>query len=101
MRATGIIRRIDDLGRVVIPKEIRRRFHIQEGDPLEILTSWEGVMFRKYNPTVSVKVSLNDLKQVVQEESDLKSKTAMLEKIKELERLLEAESEEYEKKELE
>lgn len=58
-------------------------------------------MFRKYNPTVSVKVSLNDLKQVVQEESDLKSKTAMLEKIKELERLLEAESEEYEKEELE
>jgi len=42
MKATGIVRRIDDLGRVVIPKEIRRTMRIREGDPLEIYTSREG-----------------------------------------------------------
>ena len=51
MKATGIIRRIDDLGRVVIPKEIRRAMKIREGDPLEIYTdSTGGVTFRKYFP---------------------------------------------------
>lgn len=50
MKATGIVRRIDDLGRVVIPKEIRRTMRIREGDPLEIYTDREGsVIFRKYS----------------------------------------------------
>ena len=50
MKATGIVRRIDDLGRVVIPKEIRRTMRIREGDPLEIFTDKEGgVVFRKYS----------------------------------------------------
>ena len=49
MKATGIVRRIDDLGRIVIPKEIRRSFRIKEGDPLEIYTDAEGeVIFKKY-----------------------------------------------------
>lgn len=48
-RKTGIVRRIDDLGRVVIPKEIRRKLNIHEGDPLEITyTNDGGVFFRKY-----------------------------------------------------
>lgn len=51
MKATGIVRRIDDLGRVVIPKEIRRTMRIREGDPLEIYTSSSGeVIFKKYSP---------------------------------------------------
>ena len=51
MKATGIVRRIDDLGRVVIPKEIRRTMRIREGDPLEIFTNREGeVIFKKYSP---------------------------------------------------
>ncbi len=51
MRATGIVRRIDDLGRVVIPKEIRRTLRIREGDPLEIYTDTGGeVIFKKYSP---------------------------------------------------
>ena len=51
MKATGIVRRIDDLGRVVIPKEIRRTMRIREGDPLEIYTDREGeVIFKKYSP---------------------------------------------------
>ncbi len=50
MKATGIVRRIDDLGRVVIPKEIRRTMRIREGDPLEIYTSNDGeVIFKKYS----------------------------------------------------
>ena len=50
MKATGIVRRIDDLGRVVIPKEIRRTMRIREGDPLEIYTDRDGeVIFRKYS----------------------------------------------------
>ena len=51
MKATGIVRRIDDLGRVVIPKEIRRTLRIREGDPLEIYTDRDGeVIFKKYSP---------------------------------------------------
>lgn len=50
MKATGIVRKIDDLGRVVIPKEIRRTMRIREGDPLEIYTSRDGeVIFKKYS----------------------------------------------------
>ena len=51
MKATGIVRRIDDLGRVVIPKEIRRTMRIREGDPLEIYTDKDGeVILKKYSP---------------------------------------------------
>ena len=51
MKATGVVRRIDDLGRIVIPKEIRRTLRIKEGDPLEIFTDKEGeVILKKYSP---------------------------------------------------
>ena len=51
MKATGIVRRVDDLGRIVIPKEIRRTLRIREGDPLEIYTDRDGeVIFKKYSP---------------------------------------------------
>ena len=51
MKATGIVRRIDDLGRVVIPKEIRRTLRIREADPLEIFTDREGeIILKKYSP---------------------------------------------------
>jgi len=51
MKATGIVRRIDDLGRVVVPKEIRRTLRIREGDPLEIFTNREGgIILKKYSP---------------------------------------------------
>ncbi len=55
MKATGIVRRIDDLGRIVIPKEIRRTMRIREGDPLEIYTDRDGeVIFKKYSPMVEM-----------------------------------------------
>ena len=51
MKTTGIVRRIDDLGRIVIPKEIRRTMRIREGDPMEIFTSREGeILLKKYSP---------------------------------------------------
>ena len=51
MKATGIVRRIDDLGRVVIPKEIRRTLRLRDGDPMEIFTDREGtVILKKYSP---------------------------------------------------
>lgn len=50
MKATGIVRRIDDLGRIVIPKEIRRNFGIREGEPLEIFVENGCICLRKYDP---------------------------------------------------
>lgn len=65
MKATGIVRRIDDLGRVVIPKEIRRTCNIREGDPLEIFLQDDGVVFKKYIPTYR-----DDLMTTLQEAAD-------------------------------
>ena len=58
MKATGIVRRIDDFGRVVVPKEIRRTLRIREGDPLEIFVDREGeVILKKYSPISSISIS--------------------------------------------
>ena len=66
MKATGIVRRVDDLGRVVIPKEIRRTASIREGDPLEIFIDEDGgVVFRKYIPTYR-----DDLMATLQDAAD-------------------------------
>lgn len=58
MKATGIVRRIDDLGRVVIPKEIRNTMAIREGDALEIYTTDGGVLFRKYTQPAENKTAI-------------------------------------------
>ena len=50
MKSTGIIRRIDELGRIVIPKEIRRTLRLREGDPMELFVDQDGVVFKKYSP---------------------------------------------------
>ncbi|MDE7297415.1 MAG: stage V sporulation protein T [Lachnospiraceae bacterium] len=64
MKATGIVRRIDDLGRVVVPKEIRRTLRIREGDPLEIFTDREGeIILKKYSP-------IGELSQFAREYAD-------------------------------
>lgn len=66
MKATGIVRRIDDLGRVVIPKEIRRTMRIREGDPLEIYTNSEGeVIFKKYSPISEMSESAGSAADVI------------------------------------
>ena len=72
MKATGIVRRIDDLGRVVIPKEIRRTMRIREGDPLEIYTDADGeVIFKKYSP-------IGELGPYTQQYADVLSRTTGL-----------------------
>ena len=73
MKATGIVRRIDDLGRIVIPKEIRRTLRIRESDPLEIFTGREGeIVLKKYSPIgemssfakviLSVRIPMTDIR---------------------------------------
>ncbi len=54
MKATGVVRRIDDLGRIVIPKELRRTMRIREGDSLEIFIEGEKIMLKKYSPVQNV-----------------------------------------------
>ena len=72
MKATGIVRRIDDLGRVVIPKEIRRTMRIREGDPLEIYTDISGeVIFKKYSPIGELSVSAMQYADAVATSCDL------------------------------
>lgn len=66
MKATGIVRRIDDLGRVVIPKEIRRTLRIREGDPLEIFTDRDGeVILKKYSPISELNEFANEYAESV------------------------------------
>ena len=50
MKATGIVRRVDELGRIVIPKELRRTLNIQESDPIEIFVDGDRIILRKYHP---------------------------------------------------
>ncbi|MGN0524264.1 MAG: stage V sporulation T C-terminal domain-containing protein [Eubacterium sp.] len=72
MKATGIVRRIDDLGRVVIPKEIRRSFRIKEGDPLEIYTDADGeVIFKKYSPIGELSNFANQYAEVLHKDAGL------------------------------
>ena len=67
MKATGIVRRIDDLGRVVIPKEIRRTMRIREGDPLEIYTGPDGeVIFRKYSTLGEISENASQVADIMQ-----------------------------------
>ena len=62
MKATGIVRRIDDLGRVVIPKEIRRSLGIREGDPLEVYVDNNGVIFKPYQPWKEMPEQVQDIR---------------------------------------
>ncbi len=72
MKATGIVRRIDDLGRVVIPKEIRRTMRIREGDPLEIYTDREGeVIFKKYSPIGELQAFSSEYADTLQKTSSM------------------------------
>lgn len=74
MKATGIVRRIDDLGRVVIPKEIRRTLRIREGDPLEIYTDADGeVIFKKYSPIGELSATAAQYAEVLSKTSGLPS----------------------------
>lgn len=71
---TGIIRRIDDLGRIVIPKEIRRKLNLKEGDPLELSLDGNKVVFELYTPTYEYKEEINRLIERLEEEKDYLNK---------------------------
>lgn len=81
MKATGIIRRIDDLGRIVIPKEIRRNLGIHEGDPLEIFLHEDCVCFRKYSTDKLEKVSdaFKELADFAEDEGGFRMRTMVSE----------------------
>ncbi len=73
MKATGIIRKIDDLGRVVIPKEIRRTLRIREGDPLEIYTDREGeVILKKYSMMEDMGILAQQYADALAQTTDIK-----------------------------
>lgn len=77
MRATGIVRRIDDLGRVVIPREIRKQFGIEEGDPLEILVNKDEIILRKYDVSIGLKELVRRLDNEFSDvRSDMETETA-------------------------
>lgn len=89
MKATGIIRRIDNVGRIVIPREIRRTMLIHEGDPLEIYTSDDGMIcFRKYNPAGTLLDSFRSLESDIAETEDLKRRDELLQKLAEMRAIL-------------
>lgn len=83
MRATGIIRRIDDLGRVVIPKEIRRNCNIREGEPLEIFLQDGGVVFKKYNPDYRKELT-NTLQDAADYYDDYEDDRALAEQLRKI-----------------
>ena len=67
MKSTGVVRRIDDLGRIAIPKEIRRNLQIKEGDPLEIFTTREGqIIFQKYSSNNDVSDLITKLEKEIE-----------------------------------
>ncbi len=90
MKSTGIIRRIDELGRIVIPMELRRTLCIGDRDPIEIFTDDGGIIaLRKYSGAIIVSDFLRQLETLVSNEEDIRNKPEMLEKIRELQALLE------------
>lgn len=75
MKSTGIIRRIDDLGRVVIPKEIRRTCGIHEGDPLEIWLDNDCVVFKRYDAATGSKLAIERALDDIRSDWDLDNAT--------------------------
>ncbi len=92
MKATGIVRRIDDLGRIVIPKEIRRTLRVSEGDPMEIYMDGDSVVFKKYDNTESTADAVKLLGKYISEDYDLKCSAKLLVKIREMEDILKEEA---------
>ena len=93
MRATGVIRKIDELGRLVVPKELRKAMRIKEGDGLEIFVEGEYILLKKYNYIKSITETLEELKSAINDEDSIKEKAALIAKADELGGLLKQEEE--------
>ncbi|MCP3026640.1 AbrB/MazE/SpoVT family DNA-binding domain-containing protein [Halobacillus sp. A5] len=70
MKGTGIVRRIDDLGRVVVPKELRKSFGIKERDPIEIFTDGDLIVLKKYQPSEEKRVIKEELQSLLSDMND-------------------------------
>lgn len=92
LKPTGIIRRIDDLGRVVITRDIRRQLNVADGDALEIYTGDGFVAFKKYVPEATALTQLDAFRSAVNNQDVLKNRTDVLKKLEEIEKLLSPES---------
>lgn len=88
MKASGIIRRIDDLGRLIVPREIRRILSIREGDLFEIFYENDAVIFRRYHACNNHKEALVRLRANIREDDELNNRSVLLSKIDELDALL-------------
>lgn len=64
MKATGIVRKMDELGRIVVPKELRKVFNINEGDSIEIFTDGDNILFKKYSPGCNCCSNIDNLVEV-------------------------------------
>jgi len=86
MKATGIVRRVDDLGRILIPKEIRKKFMIYEGTPLEIFFEEDAIVFKKYETEECTFDAITNLESYINEDTTLDSqcKVNLFQKIKEI-----------------
>ena len=93
MKRTGIIRRIDDLGRIVIPREIRNILRIRENDPLEMFVHDNAVVLVKYQAQKPVLETLDVLQDLVQKDPNLKCGGGLQEKIREMAAILNQEME--------
>lgn len=81
MKATGIVRKVDDLGRVVLPIELRRNLGIGIGDPLEIYTENDAIILKRYNVVDDVVSVAERLKKMVEAESNPKARLELLKTI--------------------
>ena len=91
MKSTGIVRRFDDLGRVVIPKEIRRKLLLKEGDPMEIFIEDGGVYLKKYVPDYNIIDMVDDVEtklEFMMDEIGHKNGRDVQQKLKEIKELL-------------
>jgi AbrB family transcriptional regulator (stage V sporulation protein T) len=88
MKYTGIIRRIDDLGRVIIPKEIRRTLNLKEGDPLEVYVADGMICFQKYDTGESYKENITRLIENLDEDYDMENVAEIKTKLNEALELL-------------
>lgn len=93
MKRTGIIRRIDDLGRIVIPRKIRNILQIREGDPLEMFVRDNAVVLVKYHAQKPVRETLDVLRELVEKDPNLKCSGELQEKIREMSAILNQEME--------
>ena len=93
MKQAGIIRRIDDLGRIVIPREIRNKLRIREDDPLEMFIRDNTVVLMKYNARKPIKETLDLLYEIVEKDRELNCGPELLAKVREMIAILERESE--------